>query len=197
LNNDPQSSHRITVATSFGPHVSLHDYTGHADNATTDESGSVTVNIPPNNNGNGFVCYSRNGLGGGFTWESQTVRQDFEGAPDLDILPALSGKTVTVGRIWSGANRAITAKLIADSTDWTPATTIRLDLLCPMGVLNGTFVLALNSPPDAGLQTVSALAGFYSLQLTASNTPPTNLNPTFKLSVSYQSDCHFEPPKVK
>jgi alpha-amylase len=196
LNNDPKSSHRITVATSFGPHVSLHDYTGHADNATTDESGSVTINIPPNNNGNGFVCYSRDGLGGGFTWESQTVRQDFEGAPDLDILPALSGKTVTVGRIWSGANRAIEARLIADSTDWTPATTIRLDLLCPKNVLHGTFVFALNSLPDAALQTVSALAGFYSLQLTASNTPPTNLNPTFKLSISYQSDCHFEPPKM-
>jgi hypothetical protein len=174
----------------------MHDYTGHADNATTDENGWVTINIPPNNNGNGFVCYSRDGLGGGFTVKSQTVRQDFEGAPDLDILPALSGKTVTVGRIWSGANRPIVARLTADSTDWTPATMIRLDLLCPMNVLHGTFVFALNSPPDAALETISTLAGFYSLQLTASHTPPTNLNPIFKLSVSYQSDSNFEMPKT-
>jgi hypothetical protein len=183
------------VATTFGPHALLHDYTGHAENATTDENGWVTINIPPNNNGNGFVCYSRDGWGGGFTWESQPVRQDFEGAPDLDILPALGGKTITVGRVWSGASRVITATLIADTMDWTPATTIRLDLLCPKGTLHGTFVFALTSAPDAALQAVSTLAGFYSLQLTAFHTPETNLNPTFKLSVSYQSDCHFEPSK--
>jgi alpha-amylase len=191
LNNDPNSSHRITVATGFGPHASLHDYSGHAENAVTDGNGSVTINIPPNNNGNGFTCYSRDGLGGGFVIESQTVRQDFEGAPDLDILPALSGKMVTVGRIWSGKNRTITARLIADSTDWTPATMIRIDLLCPKGLLHETFDFTLNSPPDVALQTISTVAGFYTLQLTASDTPPTNLNPTFKLSVSYGSDPLF------
>jgi alpha-amylase len=191
LNNDPQSSHRITVATSFGPHVSVHDYTGHADNATTDENGWVTINIPPNNNGNGFVCYSRDGLGGGFTVESQTVRQDFEGAPDLDILPALSGKTVTVGRIWSGANRPITARLIADTTDWTEATRIQLDLIAPGGAPHAAFDFSFGSNPDDALQTISGLGGFYTLQLTTSGTPTTNLNPTFKLSVSYRSDSHF------
>jgi len=191
LNNDPNSCHRITVATAFGPHASLHDYSGHAENAVTDGNGCVTINVPPNNHGNGFVCYSRDGQGGGFDIESQTVRQDFEGAPDLDIPPALSGKTVTVGRIWSGNNRAITARLIADSTDWTPATTIRIDLLCPKGPLHETFDFTLNSPPDVALQTISTVAGFYTLQLTASDTPPTNSTPTFKLSVSYRSDPLF------
>jgi alpha-amylase len=192
LNNDPQSSHRITVATGFGLHAQLHDYTGHAENAVTDENGSVTINIPPNNNGNGFVCYSRESLDGGFTVESQTVRQDFEGAADLDILPALNGKTVTVGRIWSGENRPIVAKLIADTTAWTEATLVRLDILSPQNLVYETFDFRLSSSPDAALQTTSGLAGFYTLKLTTSNTPPTNLNPTFKLSVSYQSDPHFE-----
>jgi len=194
-NNDPQSSHRITVATGFGPHALLHDYTGHAESVVTDGTGSVTIDIPPNNNGTGFVCYSRDGLGGGFIVDSQTVRQDFEGAPDLDILPALSGKTVTAGRIWSGANRAITARLIADTKNWTEATRIRLDLLSPDGALQEAFDLSLSSSPDATLQTTSGLAGFYTLKLTTSNTPPTNLNPSFKLTVSYQADAHFEPPK--
>jgi alpha-amylase len=191
LNNDPNSCHRIKVVTGFGSHASLHDYSGHARNAVTDENGSVTISIPPNHNGTGFVCYSRDGLSGGFTIESQTVRQDFEGAPDLDILPALSGRTVTVGRVWSAANRAIAAGLIADTADWTPATTIRLDLLGPEGLLHETFVFALNSPPDATLRTVSTLAGFYSLKITASHTPASNLNPTFKLSVCYESDSNL------
>jgi hypothetical protein len=169
----------------------VHDYTGHADNATTDENGWVTINIRPNNDGNGFVCYSRDGLGGGFTVESQTVRQDFDGAPDLDILPALSGKTVTVGRIWSGANRPITARLIADTTDWTEATRIQLDLIAPGGAPHAAFDFSLGSNPDDALQTISGLAGFYTLQVTASDTPTSNLNPTFKLSVSYGSDSNF------
>ena len=197
LNNDPNSCHRITVATGFGAHAALHDYSGHAGCAFTDEGGSVTITIPPNNNGNGFVCYSRDGLGGGFAVESQTVRQDFEGAPDLDILPALSGKTVTVGRFWSAANRAIAARLMADCSDWTEATRIRLDLFAPDGALHEAFDLRLSTNVDAGLQTISGLAGFYALQLTASNTPGTNPNPTFKLSVSYQAGCHLDPPMTK
>jgi len=197
LNNDPNSCHRITVATGFGAHAAVHDYSGHAGSAFTDEGGSVTITIPPNNNGNGFVCYSRDGLGGGFTVESQTVRQDFEGAPDLDILPALSGKTVTVGRVWSAANRAIAARLITDRIDWTDATRIRLDLLAPDGALHEAFDFGLSTNVDAGLQTIAGLAGFYALQLTASNTPVTNPNPTFKLSVSYQAGCRLDPPKTK
>ena len=196
LNNDPQSSHRITVATGFGPRAPLHDYTGHSENAVTDENGSVTIDIPQNNNGKGFVCYSRDGLGGGFSVESKAVRQDFEGAPDLDIPTALSGKTVTVGRIWSGANRAITAKLIADTTDWTEATLVRLDILSPENLVHETFDFRLSSSPGAALQTTSGLAGFYTLNLTTSNTPTTNLNPTFKLTVSYHADARCEPLKM-
>jgi hypothetical protein len=158
----------------------------------TDENGRVTINVPPNDNGNGFVCYSRDGLGGGFSVESQTVRQDFEGAPDLDILPALSGKTVKVGRIWSGANRAITASLIADRRDWTQATAIQLEVLSPSGDLLRALTLRVDSRSDDALQATSGAAGFYALQLTTSNTPSTNLNPTFKLSVTYQADAHFE-----
>jgi alpha-amylase len=197
LNNDPRSSHRIVVATGFGPNAPLHDYTGHAENAVTDENGCVTITVPPNNNGTGYVCYSRDGLGGGFAVVSSSVTQDFEGAPDLDILPALNGKTVTVGRVWSAKNRAITARLIADTTDWTEPTLIRLDVLSPNGTLHATSDFRLSSGPDAALRMVSGPAGFYTLQLTVSSTPQTNPNPLFKLSVSYQSDVILEPSKMK
>jgi hypothetical protein len=115
----------------------------------------------------------------------------------LDILPALSGKSVTVGRIWSGANRAIVVRLVAETTDWTEVTRIRLDLISPDGAPHAALDFTESSNPDAVLQTISGMAGFYTLQLTTNDTPATNLNPTFKLSVSYQSDCRFELPKME
>jgi Domain of unknown function (DUF1939) len=195
LNNDPQASRRISVATGFGAHVSLHDYTGHAGDTNTDGNGWVTITVPPNSDGNGFVCYSRTGIGDGFAITPQPVTQDFEGAPDLDLLPALNGKTVSIGRVWSGANQTIFCRLFPDVTNWTPETTIRLDLVDPSGVVQKALDFTTRSPQDARLDTTAILAGFYTLQLTASHTPPKNLNPSFKLSVTYQSDSVFEIPR--
>jgi alpha-amylase len=195
LNNDPQNSREITIDTGFGAHVPLHDYTGHSGDVATDDKGRVTVTIPRNHDGNGYVCYSRHGVVGGFAVNPQPVKQDFEGAPDLDILPAVSGETVTVGRIWSGANQPITALLMPDVADWTQTTLIRLSLLAPDGHADTMFDFTLNTPSDCALHATSGEAGFYALQLTTSDTPPTNLNPTFKLSVAYRSDANFVPKK--
>ncbi len=147
LNNDPQTSHRISVATAFGSHVWLHDYTGHSEDVVTDVNGWATISIPPNNNGTGFVCYSRRGISGVPVSTPHPVRQDFEGAPDLDILPALAGKAVTVGRVWSGANQPIVCELFADVTSWTSATAIRLELFAPDGSMHGALNFTASSPP--------------------------------------------------
>ena len=62
LNNDPGTSRTITVATGFGPHVALHDYTGHAPDAATDGNGNVTITIPRKDGGAGYAsCYSAAG----------------------------------------------------------------------------------------------------------------------------------------
>jgi len=196
LNNDPHGSHRITVASGFGPHVSLHDYTGHAPDVFTDGNGWVTLTIPPNNNGNGFVCYSRDGLGGGFAVMPLPVQQDFEGAPDLDILPALNGKTVTVGRIWSGANRPITSRFFPDMAKWTPTTLIRLILLAPDGTNHASLDFTSTIPRGTVLQATSSSPGFYTFQVSTSNAPFQNLNPTFRLSVTYESDSIFASTKM-
>src|SRR5215469_10435712 len=105
LQHGPNNAKTITVATAFGSSVSLHDYTGHSPDVMTDASGSVTITIPRNQNGASYVCYSRQGFGGRtFPVVTHGVKQDFEGAEDLDIPPVTSGKTVDVGRIWSRAN---------------------------------------------------------------------------------------------
>jgi alpha-amylase len=87
LNNDPAGRRTIRVDTGFGPNISLHDYTDHAGDLTTDATGAVTVTVPANVNGMGYVCYSRRNLDKDIIPVSHAVTQDFEGATDLDILP--------------------------------------------------------------------------------------------------------------
>jgi alpha-amylase len=117
LNNDPNNSRTITVATGLGANVSLHDYTGHSPDIVTDGNGAVTINIPKNQNGDSYVCYSRQGLGGtAFEVVSNSVTQDFEGAEDLDIPAATNGESLNVARIWSRANSPLNLTLDPDVT---------------------------------------------------------------------------------
>src|SRR5215469_16101470 len=166
LNNDPNNAKTITVATAFGSDVSLHDYTGHSPDVVTDGSGSVTITIPRNQNGASYVCYSRQGFGGRtFPVVTHGVKQDFEGAEDLDIPPVTSGKTVDVGRIWSRANSPLDLVLKPDTTAFKLAT-----------------------PPGMALRTNARQPGFHTLRLTVAGAPASNPNPAFTLSATYTAD---------
>src|SRR3954468_6977965 len=99
LNSDAHASRTITVDTGFGAHVALHDYTGHAGDKTTDDRGRATITIPRNDNGLGYVAYSRQGIGTTFVLPPHATTQVYEGAQDLDIKPAIDGATVRVCRI--------------------------------------------------------------------------------------------------
>jgi galactose oxidase len=194
LNNDPEGARTINVFTGFGPNTAIHDYTGHAPDAVTDGNGAVTITIPPNNNGLGYVCYSRAGFGGGFAVNTQPVTQDFDGATDLDLLPALSGKSVQVGRIWCAANSLIQAVLKPDLTSWTDATAIQVTLIAPDGTIRATQNFTSATTPGTALQTTAATDGFHAFQLTASSTPAANPNPAFTLSATYTSTPVFAEP---
>ncbi len=67
----------------------------------------MTLGIPPNDNGSGYVCYSRAGLDKPNAVTRKTTTQVFEGGEDLDIGPAVRGETVTIGRIWCDAGFSI------------------------------------------------------------------------------------------
>jgi galactose oxidase len=194
LNNDPDGAQTINVLTGFGPNTTLHDYTGHGPDTVTDGQGSVTITIPPNNNGAGYVCYSRTGFGGGFAVNSQPVTQDFDGAADLDILPCLNGQPVQAGRIWCAANSPIQAVLKADLTGWTNATTIQMELIGPDGAVRATQNFTSATPPGTPLQTTASADGFHTFRLTAANTPAANPNPAFTLSATYSSTSIFAEP---
>ncbi|MBV9797908.1 MAG: DUF1939 domain-containing protein [Solirubrobacterales bacterium] len=86
--------------------VQLHDYTGHAGDVWTDGNGMVTIVIPPNDNGAGYVGYSRTVSGGCSRCWAHRATRVFFGAADLDIGPAANGAPQDVGRIWCAGGRA-------------------------------------------------------------------------------------------
>jgi galactose oxidase len=185
LNNDANGPRTINFFTGFGPNTVLHDYSGHGPDAVTDVEGKVTITIPPNNNGSGYVCYSRAGIGGGFNVVTLPVTQDFEGAADLDLSPAINGRPVQTGRIWCAANSPVRAVLKADLAGWTGATAIQLNFLAPDGTVRTTQNYTSLTPPGTALEAIASTDGFHTLQLIATNTA--NPNPAFTLSVTYTS----------
>jgi len=184
LNNDPNSAHSISVATGFGANVALHDYTGHSRDVTTDGGGNVTIQIPQNTNGLGYVCYSRPFQDAGFGITAQSVTQDFEGAVDLDILPASNGKAVQAARVWCVAGSPLQAQLVPDTRGFTAATAILLELIAPDGRVLNQQSTTLTSPGQA-VTVTTHISGFHTCRLTASNTPPSNASPAYTLSVTY------------
>jgi hypothetical protein len=196
LNNDPGNARTITVATGFGSNVRIHDYTGHAPDAFTGGAGNVTITIPPNNNGLGYVCYSVEGRDSAFDITTRSVTQEFQGAADVDILPALAGKTVQVGRVWCASNSPIRATLRPVTTGWTDATSILLELLDPAGRVLAHQTVTLQTSAGSQLQTTAVAEGFHAFRLTASNTPDSNQNPEYTLSVTYTAPQVLDPAKI-
>jgi hypothetical protein len=184
LNNDPNGPHTIHVATGFGANVHLKDYTGHGNDVFTDGGGGATIQVPANVNGLGYVCYSRVGLDRALPTTSHAVTQDFEGAIDLDILPAMNGKTISPGRIFCAANSPCKLGLTVDRTGWTAASKIDASLEFPDNTLK-TVSITSASPAGQSLDATTATEGFYTLQLTANGMPAAKLNPPYKLSATY------------
>jgi alpha-amylase len=184
LNNDSGAIHTIRVATGFGGNVHLKDYTGHGADVFTDGGGKVTINVPPNVNGLGYVCYSRVGQDRALTPASHPAVQDIEGALDLDVLPAMNGKTITAGRIWCAADTSVKTVVTIDRTGWDGNAKVDVALVAPDAT---QATLSVNSTSAAGaeLQAKATQEGFHSLEITANGLPAANSTPAYKLSVSY------------
>lgn len=184
LNNDMHNGWRtITVATSFGPNVQLHDYTGRAGDAWTDGNGVVTIGIPPNENGLGYVCYSRTGYGQPFSIQTQPVTQVFAGADDLDIGPAREGHTIEVGRCWCAAGTPIAATLQPYTAHWTADTQLVLELIGPDGTVAASQTRVGPGPHPGTLRAQAHHAGWHTARLTGKHLPD-NRNP-YELTVQY------------
>jgi hypothetical protein len=176
----------------MGANVVLHDYTGHAADVRTDAQGNVTLTVPVNRNGLGYVCYSPAGQGGGFEIVPRAVQQDFEGAKDLDLLPAAAGQAVQPGRVWCAAHAALRAQLQVAAAGWSEATSLRLELIAPDGATLAQQTLTKASPAQA-VSVTTAAEGFHVLRLSAAN-PPAGAALPYKVSVTYTAPLRLEDP---
>src|SRR5262249_32621105 len=155
----------VTVQTAVGGNVHLHDYSGHAGDVWTDGQGNATIGIPQNDNGRGYVCYSRAGLDRPNPVQRLHTEQVFEGAEDLDIGPALPGKTVTIGRVWCDAGFPMELSPESDTTG------LLFSVLDSRG-----HPLALNNGKGH-----TQVRGWHTLQVSST----TNGSKPFKLAVTY------------
>jgi alpha-amylase len=185
LNKDSNAARTIDIQTSFPPHTQLRDFADHAGTITTDSNSAVRMTIPRSDNGKGYVCFGRNQQIAPFAANALATTQDYEGASDLDIRPASENQRVRVCRVFAQTNTDVQARLFFDTSNWTAATNIELDVEDP-----GSKRIARRQF-DRGTAQGSALlfkvenAGFHSFFVQAASTSPENRTPSYRLSVTY------------
>ena len=185
LNKDAGFERTIHVQTGFPPHTALKDFTGHAPQVTTDGGSMVSITIPKSGNGLGYVCYARPAQVEPFHAQPLATTQDYEGAADLDIKPAVANQRLLVSRIFVAANTTIEAQFFFDAAHWTAATTIQLDLEDPGGAKVDSATFHQNTAQGTGFRFPARKAGFHSFFVQAANTPAENPQPTYRLRVTY------------
>jgi alpha-amylase len=173
--------------------VQLDDYRGHAGDVETDGAGRATITIPRNTNGLGYVCYSREGIGGPFSPSVHAVTQQFEGAADLDIPPADDTKFVNVGRVWAAAGKPIKGSLHFDATAWTGTTSITLELDSPSGAELASKNFVQSTPQGAALEATASATGYHTFRIRSSSTPAANRTPSYTLAVTYTATQNLNP----
>jgi hypothetical protein len=155
----------------------------------TDWSGAVTIGIPPNDNGFGYVCYSRNGYGQAFSLAPTRTTQAFEGAADLDIGPAVNGASVQAGRIWCAAGSRVEALLSADTGGWGAGAAIEVDLL----ERNGSVIATARHAAGTGHTTFVATApaaGWLTAQVRGVGLPASGA--PFTLTMTYMATSELD-----
>jgi len=191
LNDDTGASHQITCATGFGANVTLHDFTGHAADATTDGSGNVTITIPVNNSGAGYVCYAPNGNYGSITPTPHTTTQEYAGAQDLDIKPADNTQQVTISRTYAAAGQMISGALYFDTAAWTSSTNIVLEVDDPSGAVLSARTYTTATAQGTALSGAASMPGFYTWKIRSNSTPVSNAKPNYWLRVTYAAPSKF------
>jgi alpha-amylase len=181
LNNDQSNSYTRTVQTSFGSNVQLHDYTGRHGDIWTDSQGRATCNIPRNQNGQSYLCFSRTGYAQAFSLNRRPTTQIFFGAPDLDTGPAENAKAMQAGRVWCQSRTVIDAELKPDSTGWGAGSEILIELLDPQSKVLTSEHYTRTSHPR--IRNNAPSSGWFTFRLTGLELPAAGA--AYELIVTY------------
>jgi alpha-amylase len=181
LNNEAGGGWRtLTVQTGFGGGVQLHDYTGHAGDVWTDGAGRVTIGLPPNVDGTGYVAYSRLGHQRAFEAVGYPVTQSFDGSADLDIAPVSPGRRLRAGRVWCRAGTSIQVSFASPGAVWPAGAFVLVEVLDGAGRL----VVSRRVAGDAeAVRGVAASDGWHAVWVSGAGTPQAGL--PYTLAVSY------------
>ncbi len=185
LNSNGSTKQTITVQTGFGNNVALHDYSGHAGDVITNGSGSVTITIPANVNGAGYVCYSRTGITGSFSTAGYSVTQEYAGAQDLDIRPADNTGLNQVCRVYAAAGQLVSATLNYDIANWNAVTAIYVELDSPASAIMATRTFFRTTAQGVGLSAMATVSGWHTFKIRAYYPTAKNPKPAFWLRVTY------------
>jgi alpha-amylase len=186
LNKDSGTTRTINVQTGFGPNKELKNLTDdHAPHVKTDAGGNVTITIPRNIGGAGYVCYGLPiDIAAPFQRGPIPTTQVYEGARDLDIKPAIANQSNQVCRIFPAANTQMTLTLNADTAHWTDTTTVTVTVNDSAGKTVASRVFNRNNQASS-LTMQAAKAEFHSILVKGANTPLQNSAPGFSLAVTY------------
>ncbi|RCH53882.1 hypothetical protein DJ568_15185 [Mucilaginibacter hurinus] len=194
LNSDQQNDISVTVNTTIPNGTVLTDYTDHDANATV-TNGQITVKVPANINGRGYLVLARPGITGTYKIPSADITQEWEGNKDLGIKPA-SGTRQEVCRIWVDGNKKLTSKMLDYYTaGWSRGSNLVLEVckLLPGNTLSKpvasrTFTSA--QPGQELTYTTKGTPACYVINIKGNNLPAGESNWWFKLQNTYTA-----PPK--
>ncbi|HEY3267147.1 MAG TPA: alpha-amylase family glycosyl hydrolase [Armatimonadota bacterium] len=197
LNDNETAEQTITVDTGFGPNVTLHDYTGHKPEVTTDGAGRASITIPSNAGGGGYVCYARAGITGGFARTPRETTQEFAGAPDLDIRPAETGGPVRAASIYAQAGRPIRLEFwYHTDASWTADTRIDVSLIDYLGSSAAKSSFGKDGPEGGGFTFTPPITAYYAFNIQAFNTPASDPKPLYWLKAHYTAPQFLQPSLV-
>ena len=182
LNKDP-APRTITVATGFQPHTKLLDLTGAAD-VQTDSNSQVTITVPSNKDGAGYICYARRKLAS-LNRPSRITVQEFEGATDLDLKPAAENESIQVGSVYAASGTSIDISLTMDTSNWTDSNTVLLQITGPTGTSVGRKEFRGAGGPPKTLSVHISVTGFQTVSIMTSNLPTNSKAPAYKILVRY------------
>lgn len=181
LNNDQNNRYTRTVQTSFGANVQLHDYSGHHGDVWTNGQGMATFTLPPNDNGKGYVCFSRTGYGQSFSLQRRTTTQTFFGAADLDTNPA-HNQQQQAGRVWCQQGTELELKFAPDTTGWTATSQIALAVLDSDAKVLANLTHS-EQAKSSSLKAVAGKSGWHTLRLSGQALPAAGS--AYEITVTY------------
>ncbi|RVU02799.1 T9SS type A sorting domain-containing protein [Mucilaginibacter limnophilus] len=193
LNSNQSAAVTLSAPTSIPDGTVLTDYTDHNITATV-TNGKLTVTVPANVNGRGYLVMAPEGITGSFDPEIKTVTQEWDASNDLSIPPA-SNTQQEVCRIWVDAGKSITTSLLDYNVDgWLANTNLHLELN-KTSLDNSTHVKVasriFNATQKGQTLTYTTPAGdapgYYSLWVKGNNLPDSTSNWWFNVQGTYTS----------